>query len=274
MHAATTSHELVSFEHPPVQEIAFAVQLVESLTLEAMADIGRALSASFPVRQLLPPLPRMVAPVTGQQFSFFGTVGVQLPRFWFVSEDGLRLVQVQEDRVAFNWRRLGRDVPYPRYGTLRTEFEQILAELAEVVPDLRDERLAADYCELTYVNELAATEPRRRRPALEAVLRIAQALAAPEFLPEAEDDAQWTGSWTIVDEAGAAAGRLTASAHPGLRQQDQQPIYLLTISGALPGQICGTGAVFDRLDLAHEWIVRGFADLTTKDMHDQWKRTR
>ena len=127
MDAPNTSHELVSFDHPPVQEIAFSVQLVEPLSLEAMVDIGRALSASFPVWQMQPPLPRMVPSVIGQPFSLIASVGVPLPRFWFVSEDGLRLVQVQEDRVAFNWRRLGRDVPYPRYGTLRSEFERILA---------------------------------------------------------------------------------------------------------------------------------------------------
>ena len=148
-----------------------------------------------------------------------------------------------------------------------------MRELAGVVPELEAENLAADYCELTYVNELAAAEPRQKRLPLEAVLRIARALPAPEFLPDA-DDAQWIGSWTIVDEAASPAGRLTASAQPGLRQLDQQPIYLLTMSGALPGQVCGTAAIFDRLDVAHEWIVRGFADLTTKDMHDQWKRTR
>jgi uncharacterized protein (TIGR04255 family) len=273
MDAPHTSHELVSFDHPPVQEIAFSIQLIEPLSLEAMVDIGRALDPSFPVRQLQPALPRMVAPDVGQPFSFLTTIGVQLPRFWFVSQDGLRLVQVQEDRVAFNWRRLGRDVLYPRYGTLRGEFAQILAKLTGLVPELTNETLAVDFCELTYVNELAPAEPRRKRLPLETVLRVVRPLPDGEFLPDA-DDAQWTGSWTIVDSAGARAGRLTASAQPGLRQVDEQPIYLLTMSSALPGRVSGTGAVFDRLDVAHEWIVRGFADLTTKDMHDQWRRTR
>lgn len=267
----TNPLELVSFRSPPVQEIAFAVQLLNSrLSLESIVDIGRALKPLFPVQQLQPALPRMTEPGFQQ---FLISVGAPLPRFWFVSEDGLRLVQVQEDRVAFNWRGLGRGVPYPRYERLRAEFAEHLELLGEVVPELEGMGLRADFCELTYVNELEAPGSGAEHPPLDAILRVAQPLNYADFLPP-PDNAEWTGQWTIRREPERSAGRLTAAAQPGSRQRDQQPIYLLTMTGALPGEVAGSEAVFEQLDLAHEWIVRGFADLTTKEMHDRWGRTR
>lgn len=267
----TNPLELVSFNSPPVQEIAFAVQLLNAqLSLEGMVDIGRALRPSFPVQQLQPALPRMMEP---EMQSFSISVGAPLPRFWFVSEDGFRLVQVQEDRVAFNWRSLDRDALYPRYEKLRTEFADHLELIGEVVPELEGEGLRADFCELTYVNELEPPGLTANHPPLEAILRIAQPLDDADFLPP-PDTAEWTGRWTIQDAEGEAAGRLTAAAQAASRQRDQRPIYLLTMTGVLPGEVAGSDAVLEQLDLAHEWIVRGFADLTTKDMHDQWERTR
>lgn len=269
--AETNPLDLVSFDRPPVQEIAFAVQLLSSqLSLESMVDIGRALKPLFPVQQLQPALPRMMEP--GRQ-SFSISVGAPLPRFWFVSEDGLRLVQVQEDRVAFNWRGLGRDAQYPRYNRLRAEFAEHLALLGAVVPELRGNGLHADFCELTYVNELESPASTTGHPPLDAILRVAQPLKGAEFLPPA-DSSEWTGRWTIRDGGEEPAGRLTAAAQPASRQWDQRPIYLLTMTGILPREVAGTDAVFKQFDLAHEWIVRGFADLTTKDMHDRWGRTR
>jgi uncharacterized protein (TIGR04255 family) len=267
----TSPLELVSFTTPPVQEIAFSIQLLSAqLSLENMVDFGRALSPSFPVQQLQPALPRMMEP--GLR-SISVTVGAPLPRLWFVSEDGLRLVQVQEDRIAFNWRGLGRDAPYPRYNKLRAEFDVYLELLGEVVPELEGNGLRADFCELTYVNELEVAAPSGAHPPLDAILRVAQSLRDAEFLPHT-DTAEWNGRWTIRDAHGAPAGWLTASAEPALRQRDQRPIYLLTMTGVLPGQVAGKEVVFEQLDLAHEWIVRGFADLTTKEMHDRWGRTR
>jgi uncharacterized protein (TIGR04255 family) len=267
--APSTELELVSFDRPPVEEIAFAVQLAEpQLSLEDMVDVGRLLSSRFPVRQLQAPLPRMT-----ESMAPLFTIGVPLPRFWFVSSDGLRVVQVQEDRVAFNWRRLGTDAAYPRYAALRAEFKATLELMAPAVPGLAGGHLRADFCELTYVNELETPGADASILPLESVLSVVRSVREFAFLPP-PDHEQWMGSWTIADPTGAQTGRLTAGAQPALRQRDQRPIYLLTMTGALAGEVSGVEAAFDRLDVAHEWIVRGFADLTTKEMHDHWGRTR
>lgn len=263
-------HQLVTFDKPPVEEVAFAVQLTEAqLAVEDFAAIGGVLRDELPVRQVQPSLPRMADPVQGPVFTF-GPVNVSLPRFWFVSADGHRLMQVQEDRIAFNWRRLGREVEYPRYASLRAEFVRILGNLAEKVPALG--QLRADFCEVTYVNELAG-QPSVGHVSLDRVLRVARPLPRNAFLP-APIESQWAAAWQIQPTNGRHSGRLSAEARPVLRQRDNRPIYLLTMTAAMPGEVMGQEQVLGQLDVAHEWVVRGFADLTTKTMHEEWERTQ
>ncbi|MEJ7786392.1 MAG: TIGR04255 family protein [Solirubrobacteraceae bacterium] len=265
--ADSANFELVSFDRPPVEEIAFAVQLVEPvLSIEDIVGAGACFSADFPVHQLQPPLPRMFAPAAVPSFSI-STIGVQVPRFWFVSSDGLKLIQLQEDRIAFNWRRLGTDAVYPRYAVLRQEFESVLAQVAQAVGfDLGT--LQSDLCELTYVNELEHGAD----SSLDAALTTVSPLSDADFLPP-PDEARWTGQWTITQATGPA-GRMTVAAQPAVRDRDQRPINLLSMACTLPGEVVGLGEVLSRMDVAHEWIVKGFADLTTAEMHETWSRTK
>lgn len=262
--------ELVSFERPPVQEVAFAVQLPDpSITIDFLAALPNSLSHDLPVRQLREPLPRMVEMLDeDSEMQFAIRPGSTLPRAWFLSQDGVLLVQAQEDRIALNWRRSGQPIEYPRYGALRAQFEELLNTTAELL-DMPD-GLSVDFTELTYVNELDVDSG----PSLPAE-RALTTIRVPdaEFLPQPEDS-KWAARWIIPGEAGTSRGRFIASAEPATRQDDQHDTYLLTMTVRIPGAVTGTDAILERVDLGHEWIVRGFADLTTKQMHDQWGRTK
>ena len=51
-----------------------------------------------------------------------------------------------------------------------------------------------------------------------------------------------------------------------------KPVWLMNLSARGIPLGPGVGGAFDFFDLAREWIVRGFADLTTRAMHRSWKR--
>jgi hypothetical protein len=68
-------------------------------------------------------------------------------------------------------------------------------------------------------------------------------------------------------------GRLHVSIQPGWRKPDNAPLFVLelTARGAPVGaSIEGAGLFFD---VGHEWIVRGFKDITTSAMHNAWRLT-
>jgi hypothetical protein len=104
--------------------------------------------------------------------------------------------------------------------------------------------------------------------------KVFTGLAAPQgaFLPSPE---QHVADMTYVmtsAENGRGLGRLHASISPGFLRPAGSPIFVLNLTarGAPIGS--GLAAVRAFADLAHEWIVRGFADLTTQEMHQAWGR--
>jgi hypothetical protein len=103
------------------------------------------------------------------------------------------------------------------------------------------------------------------------VLRNWSALRDSSFLPEAEDGAIRL-RFVIRDRGVTPIGRLHVALQPGWKKADNSPILLmnLTARGAPLGE--GISGAFDFFDLGHEWIVKGFADLTTAEMHRAWER--
>lgn len=267
--ALDPSFELVSFDSPPVEEVAFAAQFADPVfSFAEVAALRNLLAPRFPVVQQQPPLSRLSAPEEENTAPPFRFDPAQLPRLWFVASDGQRLVQIQDDRIAFNWRRLGRPTAYPRYPLLREEFAAILAEAFSIVGSA-----AVDVCELTYVNELRLpTGSTTGFPPLRRLVRVAAPAGPVSFLPE-PDHQQWSARWLAPAGGAEKPAQLEVKVEPALSRSDQHPVYLLTMISRTAIAAGGEG-VLSQLDWAHELIVRGFADLTTAEMHDRWGRTK
>jgi hypothetical protein len=69
-------------------------------------------------------------------------------------------------------------------------------------------------------------------------------------------------------------GRLHSVTTPRYRVDTMEPVYVLEMVAR--GQPLGPGldGAVALLDLGHEYIVRGFADLTTRRMHEVWGRRK
>lgn len=200
---------------------------------------------------------------------FIFQTGQTLPRTWFTSEDGAKLIQVQTDRLGYNWRREHLDErPYPRYGRLRDDIiELVLPAADEVAASSPAARI--NMVELTYVNQLRAPDARKGdpHPPLEDFLRPLGDFRG-EFLGEPED-ARLQARWRIRDDTGEPIGRLYAGAEPAFLL-DQTPIYQLVLTARLLASHAEPAATIPLFDRAHDWIVRGFRDLTTSTMHSAW----
>ena len=80
----------------------------------------------------------------------------------------------------------------------------------------------------------------------------------------------WKTSFVLPDEA----GRLHVTIRSGLRREDKTPILLFEITARGMTADGKKSAMWAWFDLAHEWIVRSFTDLTSASMHKNvWKRT-
>lgn len=104
------------------------------------------------------------------------------------------------------------------------------------------------------------------------MLRQWSDLPSGGFLPKAEDIAV-RFRYIIPDEAGKPIGRLHVVFQPAWRTTDSTPIFTMNLTARgkpLTADIDGAFAFFD---LGRRWIVKGFAELTTKVMQEEiWGR--
>jgi uncharacterized protein (TIGR04255 family) len=186
---------------------------------------------------------------------------------WFQSDDRSRLVQLQRDWLACNWQGLS-DVTYPRYEATEQYFLGTWDKLATFLAAGNYDGPVANQCELTYVNHIVPGKVWSRRGQVDKVLRVAG--KASRFLPEPED-AQFTFRYRIPYE-GRDVGRLYVQAAPGAKNDGSPVIQLNMIARGLP-LAEGRDGLTAFFRLAHEWIVRGFAAVTTERAQKElWRR--
>jgi uncharacterized protein (TIGR04255 family) len=189
----------------------------------------------------------------------------ETPRCWFLDPSGNRLIQVQEDGIFHNWRKVGEEDEYPRYEGLRSTFEAELSRLDEFGKAQGIGGLAARQCEVTYINFI----PTPSWGDLDRVFSV-WCNTRPEFLPSPET-AGLQLRYIMSDRAGQGRGRLHVNIQPAVRKSNSARAYRLEITArGAAGPSAADVMAF--LDLGHDWIVRGFTAITTKAMHRTWER--
>ncbi|MCK5798944.1 MAG: TIGR04255 family protein [Deltaproteobacteria bacterium] len=266
------------FESPPVVEVALSVQFNELPRWEA-AHLGllwvEEFKSRLPTTATHPPLGRQVetfglSPASGVKFEFHD--GPPTPRAWFLDPSETQLVQVQADRFVHNWRKTDDDDTYPRYETIRERFSDDITSLLQFIErhDLGD--LKPDQCEITYVNHITLPWDDAGHRDMDRVFTFVRDPNTRTFLPNPESiDA--TAHFVITSgEPKLPIGRLHASVRAGFQNNDSTPIFVFTLTArGLPAGD-GVDGILSFLDVGREWIVRGFVDLTTEEMHKVWGR--
>ena len=107
--------------------------------------------------------------------------------------------------------------------------------------------------------------PRRPRPGADSRW-LARLVPRPETL-------QLTTAFRLKDPGGGTdRGRVHVTAQPAFQREDNLPSIVLTLVARGEPAATDEGALLYFLRMGHEWIVRGFADLTTPAMHEEWER--
>ena len=263
---------LPSFQKPPVTEVAIAAQFdgIRGLTGPLMGLLWQRYRESFPKLEVQPTLdPRFEqsGPPPGKGIAL-RLERIPTPRVWFVGSNEAHLVQVQQDRFVFNWRGI-QGQEYPRYVNVRASFQENFDIFRKFLADehLGDPRL--NQWELTYVNQISAGDGWHRHGELGSVVPLLVQSMEGGFLPEPEDIALRIRY--RIPEGDGAVSRLHVVADP-MFDLSGKPILVLTLTarGGL-GQ-SGADSLESWLDVGHEWIVRGFAEVTSTTMHRHWER--
>lgn len=267
---------LPDFGDPPLVETALSLQF-ESLQAFSLVHVGmlwNEFRTSFPRVEEHPPL-------GGARETFRvpspASVGVTierkppLPRVWFLNESRSQLIQVQEDRFIHNWRKEGNaSTAHPRYERIRESYLGEVRKFEEFLNNEQIGQVVVNQCEVIYVNHIEPCQVWHKHAELEKIIRSWTA-RSHSFLPEAESGSV-EQKFVMKSESGVPLGRLHASLTPAWKAEDQSPILVLTLIARGSPLFDGIDGAFAFFDLGRRWIVKGFTDLTTTEMHRVWRR--
>jgi uncharacterized protein (TIGR04255 family) len=267
---------LPEFERPPVAEVALslAFEPIDGYTSAHTGRFWTRLPATFArVEEQAPyEIPDELESIVPEQRRVQVLPNIPPPRIWLLTADANNLIQIQPDGFFRNWRRAGSGESYPRYQRLRELFKADLTHFDNFVNETFSRRIVPTRCEITYVNHIPSGDGWNNFGDIDKIVSCCASPATGAFLPQPEECTYETKFPIRNEPSGHFLGRLTVSVKPAFRREDKHPLFVMTLSARGKPLGPGLSGGLNFLDIGHEWIVRGFADLTTKAMQNIWRR--
>jgi hypothetical protein len=193
-----------------------------------------------------------------------------LRRAWFLSADGRSLIQVQEDRFLFNWKKAEGADKYPSYKQVIALFDKHLAEFAVFLDEVGVGKPIYRQFELSYFNHLilGTTDSGVGVDENTVLVDHVRDSGRDRFLPEPE-----AVNWITVYPLPNHDGRLYATAQSARSPDGARIMKLEMTARGIPSDASESmrRAWFDK---AHLWITKGFADITAPDVQAKvWGKT-
>lgn len=272
------SRPLPDYENPPVAEVVCGVQFqpLEKLRSPYIGLIWQRYRAEYPDFQEQPELVHLVEPpeqlaAPRKTFEVRMLQTPLVPRVLFVHRDDTRVIQVQQDRFIYNWRKRPPDDDYPRYGAVFGAFLENWATFLDVVSTEGLGEVVIDQYEMTYLNHIWQGEGWDTLGDMAKVFPdLSWRSAGGRFLPLPVNMSH-RASFPLP----GGNGRLHLSISTALSTEEGKRLVSMDLTArGFPGSP-GDEAMRNWFNLAHEWIVRGFADLTSDEIQKScWRRLR
>ena len=250
----------VSFENPPINEVVISTYFDPQLSDMRSEHIGlfwERIRDEFPEVRQQPPVG--IAQELSEKEPF------PMPRYWFIADDEINLIQIQKSAFMFNWRRRSREYPrfhrnikpiFDRYFSLFSEFVRTEINIAEPSVAL---------CELTYINVLehcefwsGPQETNRVIPSFSIVDPGISVLGSPNF--------NCSYAYIVATDL---------QIHINMRSvvsatQESVPVLIFEIKAVGPMEQqskLGTDEWFER---AHSEIISCFLKMTNQEIQDRY----
>jgi len=259
---SVSSVALPSYKTPPVNEVVCGMRFnpPDKFRISHIGLLWEKFRTDYPVVQHAIP----IASAKGDLLVDEAT-GLPIQRVWFINKTDDQLIQFQFDRFYFNWRQ--RNDVYPRYDFIIENFEKTLGTMIEFFKEFELGELNPIEYELSYINHIPKGQESETADDLSAIFSdFVWGHTAGRFLPTPEKVA-WIAEFPLPEKM----GRLSASLKQGTRTEDKVPLFVLELRARGLYESAGSN-IRQWFDVAHEWIVRGFTDLTTPTAHKIWNR--
>lgn len=261
---------LPDYKSPPVDEVVCGI-LFESLKQFLVPHFGllwQRFKNEYPTCRHVDPLLPVVETIAGPKPGEFAEI--PLPRVWFLHDDG-RIIQVQRDRFLHNWRKLKPTDEYPHYNTVFDMFQTHFSVFQEFLKEHQIGGVIPKQYEMTYVNIIPQNEGWSTVGEVQNVFPdFSWRRTKDRFLPEPA-----AINWQTSFDLPKSAGRLHMNIQSAARISDKRRVFRLEVTARGLGEFDSLEQMQDWFEMAHEWIVRGFADYTSAAIQKGvWERVR
>lgn len=265
----TSSQFLPEYGNPPVDEVVCGVLFdpIVGFLLPHFGVLWEKFRQEYPRCQEVAPLMPVVEGPEQLPPQEIVVSEIPLPRVWFLHDDG-RIIQVQRDRFLHNWRKLQPTNEYPRYRKVFQMFQDHFATFQDFLSENQLGLLIPRQYEMTYVNIILGGEGWKTIEDVNKVFPdFSWGIRKERFLPNPLG-INWRTSFPLPDRV----GRLHMDIQTARRLNDNRLLFRFEITARGIGTDTSLNAMRDWFDLAHEWIVRGFADYTGPEIQrDVWR---
>lgn len=262
------SQELPKFNNPPVIETVLGVEF-ESLSNFLVPHFGAfllELKGNYNKFRELPPIPSQIERFEGEpvelaslQIGFHPQI-----RCLFLNKTEDWRIQIQNNWFLSNWVKT--NTKYPSYEETLRRFKTNWNKFRLFLEKSRIDTPQVKQCEVTYNNHIEEFTQ------VEGLYKVFPFLAdyrkKQDFLPSAEGIAL-----RMVYRIPEKRGRLHIEIKPAFRHVDAKNIIEMSLTARVLPKSPDNKDVLEAINIGHEWVVRGFADITSKSMHQVWERS-
>ena len=266
------STPIPKFDDPPVIETALGVEFapIEKWSVPHFGLYWERIRDRFPKFEVQPPAASQIEDLDTVFRKTENTVSVLSGpppvRCWFIDASDSTLLQIQNSRFIFNWRK--RDEPYPEYErSIRPQFQDEWRRFVGFLAENDLGEVEALQCEVTYVNHIEIGRGWESVTDFPDVFPVWRGISGGKFLPEPEH-VNFDTAYRMPDKM----GRLRMDQKRAIRNSDGKEVIQFTVTARGRPLSSSTDAILSWLDMGREWVVRGFADATSDKMHRLWGR--
>lgn len=240
------------FDRPPLVETALAVEFapIQGWGIQHYGLFWREVHDRFPRFQSQAPLIDPGKPLPPSTNPFGDYV-----RGWFVDESESRLIQLQYDRLIYNWRRMADGDEYPHYISVREGFTDVWTQFSRFLRDHGLEQPVVQRCNLTYVNNLPVDRWRDG---------IHLGPLATFNDPAAIQSLNISYAWPDGRES------VSIVLQPVVRLIDAASFQQFQLTASMQPDSSNSVDIIAALDRGHERITHVFTTITTEGMQSQW----
>lgn len=253
---------LLQYDNPPVTETVLGIEF-RPLAAWQMPFFGLYWSR---IRENYPKtVDQLPLPEESGGPGIMINLGPMPIRCWFIDESDQWLIQVQNSRFISNWRKRS-EVEYPSYTLFRERFVNQYSLLQTLLAEEGFPEIHYFQAEVSYINQIDIGSDFGK---LSEIFPIFSKIEKGTFLPLPQG-----GGVNIVYPMPEERGRLFVGIQSILNHETAKEMLQLSVTAKTHIASNTSEAAFEALDYGHEWVVKGFTDFTSAEMHKIWGRTQ